>query len=399
MSRRLLLDDEIAKELELLVSLPDDPANSEDEYESDEHGEEYNVEKLKNLLVNSESEQSSSSSNTNINIPETIPSPVTQEFPQSYKDNIESHIQNTSIEHFQISIPENPQIEMSVGQPSCSRSGISSNETIEESSEESESEGSWNKAMWSNGNRPHYSVFDKITLAPRSPISYNSRPFVYFDKFFTNEVYNLIIKQTNLYAQQQNIRTWSPTSKPEIQAFLGILITMSYHVLPDYNLYWSSDPGFRVDEIANVMSIKRFKALLRTLHLNDNSKQPQRDEDTFDKLYKVRPLVTLINEACQAAAKNTSSQSIDESMIIFKGRSSLKQYMPMKPVKRGYKVWCRCDSSTGYLYEFDIYTGKQDAGTEGGLGSKVVKKLTEKLLDMEEEKHVTFDNFFVTIIY
>ncbi|CAG4980473.1 unnamed protein product [Parnassius apollo] len=202
MSRRLLLDDEIAKELELLVSLPDDPANSEDEYESDEHGEEYNVEKLKNLLVNSEGEQSSSSSNTNINIPETIPSPVTQEFPQSYKDNIESHIQNTSIEHFQISIPENPQIEMSVGQPSCSRFGISSNETIEESSEESESEGSWNKAMWSNGNRPHYSVFDKITLTPRSPISYNSRPLVYFDKFFTNEVYNLIIEQTNLYAQK-----------------------------------------------------------------------------------------------------------------------------------------------------------------------------------------------------
>ncbi|CAK1596298.1 unnamed protein product [Parnassius mnemosyne] len=169
---------------------------------------------------------------------------------------------------------------------------------------------------------------------------------------------------------------------------------ISYHVLPDYNLYWSSDPGFRVDEIANVMTIKRFKVLLRTLHLNDNSKQPQRDEETFDKLYKVRPLVTLINEACQAAAKNTSSQSIDESMIIFKGRSSLKQYMPMKPVKRGYKVWCKCDSSTGYLYEFDIYTGKQDAGTEGGLGSKVVKKLTEKLLDVEEEKHVTFDNFF-----
>ncbi|GFS85859.1 hypothetical protein NPIL_346571 [Nephila pilipes] len=32
-------------------------------------------------------------------------------------------------------------------------------------------------------------------------------------------------------------------------------------------------------------------------------------------------------------------QAIDESMIPFKGRSSLKQYIPNKPIKRGYKVW------------------------------------------------------------
>lgn len=30
-------------------------------------------------------------------------------------------------------------------------------------------------------------------------------------------------------------------------------------------------------------------------------------------------------------------------MIRFKGRSTLKQYMPNKPIKRGYKVWVRAD--------------------------------------------------------
>ena len=51
-------------------------------------------------------------------------------------------------------------------------------------------------------------------------------------------------------------------------------------------------------------------------------------------------------------------QAFDEAMIPFQGRSSLKQYLPAKPVKRGIKVWCRSDSHNGYISEFQIYTGR-----------------------------------------
>jgi hypothetical protein len=85
---------------------------------------------------------------------------------------------------------------------------------------------------------------------------------------------------------------------------------------------------------------------------------------------------------------------IDESMIKFKGRSSLKQYMPSKPIKRGYKVWCLADSSTGYLYNFDIYCGKED-DKEGTLAENVVLRLISKINLVE---HRLFsDNFFTTI--
>ncbi len=49
----------------------------------------------------------------------------------------------------------------------------------------------------------------------------------------------------------------------------------------------------------------------------------------------------------------------DEAMIKFQGRSSLKQYMPKKPIKRGMKVWVLGDSSNGYFCRLDIYTGKK----------------------------------------
>jgi len=38
------------------------------------------------------------------------------------------------------------------------------------------------------------------------------------------------------------------------------------------------------------------------------------------------------------AMSESSHQSIDESMVKFKGRSVLKQYSPLKPMKRGVKV-------------------------------------------------------------
>ncbi|CAG4940422.1 unnamed protein product [Parnassius apollo] len=164
---------------------------------------------------------------------------------------------------------------------------------------------------------------------------------------------------------------------------------MGHHILPFIDFYWSFDPGFRVNEIADKESFFHcsylkistsyiLRYILRCLHLNDNTKQPKKDSPDYDKLYKVRPILHLFNQACQDNAEESCSQSIDESMILFKERSFPKQYMPLKPIKRGYKVWCRCDSQTSYLYEFDIYTGKTSNSVEEGLGANVVKKTDQE---------------------
>ena len=49
--------------------------------------------------------------------------------------------------------------------------------------------------------------------------------------------------------------------------------------------------------------------------------------------------------------------SVDKSIICFMGRTSLKQYNPMKPIRREYKLWCVADND-GYVYKFEEYTGK-----------------------------------------
>ena len=70
-------------------------------------------------------------------------------------------------------------------------------------------------------------------------------------------------------------------------------------------------------------------------------------------------------------------QAIDAAMVKYNGRTSLKQYMPMKPIKTGIKLWCCADSTNGYLCDFDVYTGKQPSGVQRGLGYSVVSYLCQ----------------------
>jgi len=75
----------------------------------------------------------------------------------------------------------------------------------------------------------------------------------------------------------------------------------------------------------------------------------------------------------------------------------MKQYMPLKPVKRGYKVWCLADSATGFVTTFDIYTGKAQAADDGySLGERVVIGLCGKTA-LDDWNVVAFDNYFTTV--
>lgn len=73
---------------------------------------------------------------------------------------------------------------------------------------------------------------------------------------------------------------------------IGINILMGITPLPSYRDYWSSAPDLLDSYISNVMTVKRIDWFLSHLHLNDESKMPTRDSSSFDKLYKVRPLLS-----------------------------------------------------------------------------------------------------------
>jgi hypothetical protein len=251
-------------------------------------------------------------------------------------------------------------------------------------------------------------TFTKCAKVSDITVGEHSPEIMYFSKVFTDDMIDEIVVQTNLYATQERtvqrnrqrivVKTlnWKDITHNELKAFFGCMILMGIHILPRTDNYWSSDDALHVSAIADVMTIKRFKKILEVLHLNDNSKAVERGQERYDKLFKVRPLLSQLPINLQTLYQPSSKLAVDESMIPFKGRSSLKQYNPMKPIKRGYKVWCLADSQTGYIMNFEIYTGKATDNTKDilGLGERVVLNLTSIELLKGEKILIAFDNFF-----
>ena len=160
--------------------------------------------------------------------------------------------------------------------------------------------------------------------------------------------------------------------------------------LPCIEDYWRRDPSLDYSPIADRITRDRFHDVNRYLHFVNNDTLVPRGSPGYDKLGKVHPIVDHLSAKFAELYNPNHETAVDEAMIKFQGRSSLKQYMPMKPVKRGIKVWVLADSHNGYFSKFEVYTGKT-ASPEKCLGSRVVKSLTEPL------KH-KFHHVFLIII-
>ena len=209
----------------------------------------------------------------------------------------------------------------------------------------------------------------------------------------TEDMLEHLLYHTNLYATQLG-KQFEPATLNEIKVFLAINILMGVVRRPSYRDYWSSNPQLRDSFIASLMPVNRFGWFLTNLHLNNNVLQPKSGEPNYDKLYKLRPLLETLSRTYREYYNPGQYQSVDESMIKFKGRSSIKQYMPQKPIKRGYKVWVRADE-TGFVCQFQIYTGKIENTRELNLGKRVVEDLTKELVGGNHK--VFFDNFFTSV--
>lgn len=222
-----------------------------------------------------------------------------------------------------------------------------------------------------NGDVTPYSVFEAVSK-------------------FTSFIADIVIPQTILYSQQ-NGHVFT-TNIDEMKAFFGMHLVMGYHTLPSLRDYWSTEPDLGVPFISNVMNLKRFEELRRYLHFNDNSEMGDRKAPGFDRAFKIRPVLKHFNECFLLAMQPTKFQAIDEHMIRFKGHNIMRQFVKGKPIQWGFKVWCRCDSKSGYLFEFDLYMGKKLGAVQYGLGESVVLNLSEKLERLGCQLFI--DNYF-----
>ena len=92
-------------------------------------------------------------------------------------------------------------------------------------------------------------------------------------------------------------------------------------------------------------------------YLRDSSKQKKRGEDLNDILYKVRPLIDHLGAVFPKYYQPSCHLSIDEMMNGTRCRISFLQYIPKKPTRFGIKEWMLVEAKSGYVLDFQVYTG------------------------------------------
>ena len=221
----------------------------------------------------------------------------------------------------------------------------------------------------------------------------------FFSLFFTEDVWQLLVEQTNLYAEQkrgpEERSVWYPVTKDEMKAWISLYLDMGLVTKPNLSSYWSTDPALSSPFFPSIMSRDRFLQILRYLHFADNTQAPRADSADFNKLYKLQPFLDLIIPMFQQVYKPNRQLAIDETLIKFKGKVHFRQFIPIKPGRFGIKAFSLAESGSGYLLNSKIYTGKEGDVVQRDLGRTAVMSVIEPYLD--KGYYVFMDNYYTSV--
>jgi hypothetical protein len=234
-----------------------------------------------------------------------------------------------------------------------------------------------------------------------------------FEKIWTTNMLRNICIETNRYAGSldehgvpMGREGWYPVTVRELKVFMACALYMGMKKLPNKKAYWAkSEKVFYCHIIAGLFTRKRYMALTRCLHItNPCTYVEDRTSPDFNKMHQTRWLINDIREACTREWKLGQHVTIDETMVKYKGTyCPARQYMPKKPIKWGIKVWCIADSTSRFVWDFDIYCGKNQATLEGRASSREEQSLAHRVVmdltgGLEHKNHVVvMDNFFTSV--
>ena len=110
------------------------------------------------------------------------------------------------------------------------------------------------------------------------------------------------------------------------------MILMGIVHLPSIYDYWKKVDIYNYSPVAFRITRDRFFEL-RYLHFADNSSLTSSGSPEYDKLGKIKPIIGKLSERFRSIYTPQMNVAIGKAMIPFKDRSTLKQYMPLKPVR------------------------------------------------------------------
>jgi len=161
----------------------------------------------------------------------------------------------------------------------------------------------------------------------------------YFQLFISEEFVQFIVNETNKYwsKKNNNMKDAGKTILSELYCFFAVLFVMTRNKKLSLVEYWSVDKLLRSDVFGEIMARDRYFKLLAMLHFNHDL------TSTNDQLHKIRNVVDMLRKAFSKLFYPYQQLCIDESLLLYKGRLSFKQYIPSKRSRFGIKSFILSD--------------------------------------------------------
>lgn len=224
-------------------------------------------------------------------------------------------------------------------------------------------------------------------------------PLEIFGSIFDNELIEKICLwinkradsiRANPLSRHSNMNNWFPINAEELKKFLGLCMLMGNLHFPSIQHFWSTSPLYEHPIFKKTMARNRFQTILHCLCFYDAD-----TDSTEHKLHKIDNVLSHILANFVKVFSPGKNLSLDEAMVLWRGRLSFRQYIKNKRHKYGIKLYELC-THDGFILNILVYTGK---GTivhqDKGHTYEVVMRLMEKYL---AKGHALFlDNFYNSV--
>ncbi|CAG5014275.1 unnamed protein product [Parnassius apollo] len=156
-----------------------------------------------------------------------------------------------------------------------------------------------------------------------------------FDKILNPKIVDYIVTCTNTYGRAlcektrpttRNSRSYNfrDTNREEILKFFGLCLLMGQIKIPQKRKNFTySDPLYYHPIFHYVMSARRFEQILRCIYVSDL------DSKGKDKIEK---FINAITKSFMECYKPYKQLSLDESLLLFRGRLAFRQYIKSKKI-------------------------------------------------------------------
>lgn len=198
-------------------------------------------------------------------------------------------------------------------------------------------------------------VGEKLNLHP------GMTPLEVFSAVFTPDILNLLVQCTNEYGntvcnmnkpstRYSRKSKFRETNAQEMKKFIGLCLLQAQVSIPHRRQLFTTNPLYFHPIFLHVMSGRRYEQLLQCLSVAPKSSKG---------MAKVNPLLNMLISSFQSSYSPQKELSLDESLLLHRGRLSFRTYMKGKKAKYGIKFY-ELTSADGYVLNIEIYSANKE---------------------------------------